>query len=64
MPANLAAASVTLVVTDRDIQLAGHTDAVEVLNSLPQTTFIASSFAPTWDGERVTLSWARYPITA
>jgi iron complex outermembrane receptor protein len=37
VPANITATSPTTVVTAQDIALAGHTDAVDILNSLPQT---------------------------
>ncbi len=37
VPANITATSPISVVTALDIALAGHTDAVEILNSLPQT---------------------------
>lgn len=43
VPANITATSPIQVVTESDILLAGHTDAVEVLNSLPQTTISSSS---------------------
>jgi len=36
VPANITATSPIQVVTSQDILLAGHTDAVDVLNSLPQ----------------------------
>lgn len=43
VPANITATSPIQVVTERDILLMGHTDAVDVLNSLPQTTISAGA---------------------
>jgi outer membrane receptor for ferrienterochelin and colicin len=37
VPANITATSPISVVTAQDIALAGHTDAINILNSLPQT---------------------------
>jgi iron complex outermembrane recepter protein len=37
VPANITATSPITVITAQDIALAGHTDAIDVLNSLPQT---------------------------
>ena len=43
VPANITATSPMQVVTSEDIALAGRTDAVDVLNALPQTTISAGN---------------------
>jgi len=42
VPADTTGASPLMVVTQRDIQLSGHTDVVDVLNDLPQTVINSS----------------------
>ena len=43
VPANITAAGPMQVVTSQDIELAGRTDVVDVLNTLPQTTINAGN---------------------
>src|SRR5271156_3000476 len=43
VPANITATSPMQVVTSEDIALAGRTDVVDVLNTLPQTTISAGN---------------------